>query len=372
MDNLPGFNSPKVKIDVEKLLAIAQAVVSRGEIIAVINDIDLTVSSGGIRGEDDPRKTTIYFKSAKALREIEHHGHKIGFISNRSGSQIARMSRDADIKNPSIIGTYGFETYLINSHKSIIDDRFLPYAADISNLLASLESFVLEYTGHNKLISPGPEAAIPYDSDDIVLERKGVCEQFPNGLAALYNLNLINPEKREDLAQAIEEKYKSEISKIMQSQHMLATALLRIWGLNKERTRASTPGRYSIKFEPLLKQSKAYGMVNLLNSIRNNLPDKQRIGMITYAGDSDQDAQAMLALKQIVKFHNEDYIAHNPIHAYNICVKPDHMEKDAYRESDLIVEGVEGYAEVLEELAKTVSLNTSPFLPINFMQFFRI
>lgn len=371
-DLLPNHNSQAPKIDSQELLVTAKAVLERGETIVVINDLDLTISTGGVTGEDDPRKTAIYPDSAKALRQIENSGHKIGFISNRAGSQIERMTQDSDIKHPSIIGTYGFETYSADTHKSIIDDRFLPYAQDITKLLSTIESYVLEYTNHKEVVISGSEIAIPFEADEIILERKGTCELFPNGLAALYNLNLIKPDKRADFVEAIEGKYKEEVSLIMKTHHLLATALTRIWGINPEARLPSTPGRYTLKFEPLLKQSKAYGMVNLLNSIRENLPAKQRIGLITYAGDSDQDAYAMKALKQIVKFHNEDYIAHTPIHAFNIWVKPDHLEKDAKREAEIITDGVKGYAEILTKLAKTAAVHTHPHFPIQFKQLFRI
>lgn len=370
-DLLLDHTSQITKLDPAKLFETAKAVLDRGEVIVVINDLDLTVSTGGITGEDDPRKTAIYPDSAKALRQIGNAGHKIGFISNRAGSQIGRMTQDSDIKHPSIIGTYGFETYSTDTHKSIIDDRFLPYAKDITKLLNIIESFVLTYTDNDKLTISGPESAIPFESEEIILERKGICELFPNGLAALYNLNLIKPHKRAELVEAIEGKYKEEISQIMKTHHLLATALTRIWGINPDVNKPSIPGRYTLKFEPLLKQSKAYGMVNLLNNIRKNLPEKQRIGFITYAGDSDQDAYAMKALKQIVKFHNEDYIAHTPIHAFNIWVKPDHIEKDARREADIIAEGVEGYAEILTELTKIAAVHTRPHFPNQFKQLFR-
>ena len=371
LDLLPNSSNKTLKLDPLELLVTAKAVLNRGETIVIINDIDLTVSTGGITGEDDPRKTTIYPKSAKALSQIESLGHKIGFISNRGGSQIGRMTKAAGIKDPSIIGTYGFETYKAD-HTSIIDDRFLPYSEDITKLLSTIELFVLDYTNQKELIIQGSETAIPFESDQIILERKGICEQFPKGIAALYNLNLINPNLRTKLVSATEEKYKEEIGLIMKTHHLLATALTRIWGINQDIQKPTQPGRFTLKFEPLLKQSKAYGMVNLLNNIRNNMQDNQRVGLIIYAGDSDQDAYAMKALKQIVKFHNEDYIAHTPIHAFNFWVKPDHIEKDAMREADIITEGVDGYAETLTELAKTVSLHTNTRFPFNFKQLFRI
>jgi hypothetical protein len=346
------------KYQPDVLLETAKEIVGRNEKIMVINDVDLTVSSGGANGEDDPRKTKLHPVSAKALAKIEASGHLVGFVSNRPGGQVARMAKEAGIEHPTIIGTFGLELFKgdakhPNQGIAYIDERFHHMAYPITDILSQLRSNVLAMTGQQDKAGKDVEVEIPTNDGPIILERKGLCDLFPEGLAAGYNFNLVDPGFRTGIIAPMQEQYENIMKQLMRENYTLAMLFGTTWGMTKNTNPPQLPGRYSLGFEPIIKQGKGYGVLRLLKEVQTNLQEGEKIGLITFAGDSDADAEGMSAARRAVMTHNQDPL-HIPSYSWGIWVKPQHDQPQVKKQADIDVDGPDGYAELLVKLSNIV------------------
>lgn len=349
---------PSGNMSLEELLSLTQEALERGEKIIIANDIDLTISNGGVDGEDDPRKTRLHPKAAKALKEMEKHGQYIGVISNRSGWQVAGMLMEADIKHAEVIGTFGIEQFILNPkspHRgaAIIDERFQVYSEPVTLFLRSMRLFLLDKLEQKESTKLHVEVEIPTQNGPIILERKGLCDTFPEGLAAGYNFNLVSPSVRTELVKHMQQHFSALTADAMIHHPVRTMALLNVWRMNHDHD-PDESGRYSLKFEPHIKQVKGYGMEHLLRGLRERIDDEVKIGLIIFAGDDNADAEAMRVAANAVAFYNKDLISHRPIQSVGIWVKPQEDKPTVHEQADMIVDGPDGYAEVLEAMAGVV------------------
>jgi hypothetical protein len=334
-------------------LEAARRLAARGGVIVLGNDIDLTLSTGGPLGEADPRKTSIRADSGEALRALEAGGHIIGIVTNRSGRQAARMLAERGVRAAEIVGTYGLETFHADASApslgvATVDARFALYAEAITTILRGVRETVYAHIGLHE--DPGTvvelEAATP--AGPLLIERKAVCDAFPEGLAHVYNVNLIadRPYRARLLARA-EQRYRA-----LAAESLAGQPLGRIWGLLPPDPPGATPrdARFSWTLGPTVARGKAAGMIALLRAARRHMADPARIGLVTFAGDSDADAAAMRAA------HLVSIVAgRERIRALGIWARP--AEGGApltQREADITVDGTDGYARLLADFVRAV------------------
>lgn len=347
-------------LTITELHSIIKDVLNRDQTIIFANDVDLTVSTSGISGEDDPRRIKIHNVCGKALASLEKAKHYVGFISNRAGHEIAAMAAESDIEHATIIGTYGHEIFYLRKHHpalgfAVIADRFHPYADTISDVLSKLQERTYAYLSVKYHPTRESNKEIKTKKGAIILQQKGNCTLFPFGLANVYNFNLVDPDIRKPVIDFMQETFYELMRQHMQRFPIWTAALLSIWGIVKDQQDPSSPDRYSLSFEPLIKQGKYDGMLALLQTVdKLAKKDKHRIGLILYAGDSSTDAEAMLAADKMTKIissvqgDNES----NSIESLGIWVKANGDEPRVRQRADIIVKGPDGYAELLNSITK--------------------
>jgi hypothetical protein len=350
------------KYQIDALLDTAKEIVGRKEKILLINDVDLTVSSGGLLGEDDPRKTKLHPVSGQALAKIEAYGHPIGFVSNRSGRQVARMAKEAGIEHPTIIGTFGLELFKADTNNlsqgtACIDERLQHMAYPVTYILNQLRNNIFAMVGQKDYAGSDIEVEIPTSGGPIILERKGLCYLFPEGLSASYNFNFVDPQVRAEIISPIKEEFENIMKQLMRENYTQAMLFMTNWGMTHTNNSPELPGRYSVGFEPVIKQGKGYGARRLIKEVRASLKEDENIGLITFAGDSDSDAEGMLAARKAVMVHNED-VLHSPSYFWGIWVKPQEDQSLIRKQADIIADGPDDYAELLVKLSAIVEKAT--------------
>jgi len=336
----------------DSALAALRAIRARGGVAVLGNDIDLTLSTGGGRGESDPRRTAIREDTGAALRALEARGHIVGIITNRSGRQAARMLAERGVRTAEIVGTYGMEVFHADASDpalgtATIDARFAPYARTITGLLRAVRETLYDTVGLTDDPGRAVEVEIPTAAGPILLERKGVCAAFPEGLAHVYNFNLAADRRERGAYLArMTERYRAAMRAAPDG-----AALGRVWGLAPSATEPDDD-RFSWALEPLVAQGKAYGMIALLRAARRRLDDPARIGLVAFAGDSDADAQAMRAA-HLVAAVARHVAGREPPRALGVWVRPEGADAPrAAAQADITVEGPPGYARLLGEMAR--------------------
>ena len=336
-------------------LEAARRLAAQGGIIVLGNDIDLTLSTGGPLGEADPRVTSIRADSGEALRALEARGHIIGIVTNRSGRQAARMLAARGVRAAEIVGTYGLETFHADADDpalgvATVDARFAPYAEAITTILRGVRETVYADIGLHESHGNAVEVEVATPAGPLLIERKAVCDAFPEGLAHVYNVNLIADRPyRACLLTRAEQRYRA-----------LATAFLadqplgRIWGLLPPDPPNATPhdARFSWTLGPSIARGKAAGLIALLRAARRRVADPTRIGLVTFAGDSDADAAAMRAAHLVAAVAGRERVR-----ALGVWVQAMGTGAPlAEREADITVDGTDGYARLLADLVGAVEL----------------
>ena len=339
----------------QNVLEAARRLAARGGVIVLGNDIDLTLSTGGPQGEDDPRRTAIRPDSGAALRALEARGHIIGIVTNRSGWQAARMLAERGVCAAEIVGTYGLETFHADASApslgvATVDARFAPYAQAITSILRGVREAVYADIGLHEDPGNAVEIATYTPMGPLLIERKAVCDAFPEGLAHVYNVNLIadRPYRARLLARA-ELRYR-----VLAAESLAGRPLGRIWGLLPPDPPGATPhdARFSWTLGPSIARGKAAGMIALLRAARRRVAHPARIGLVTFAGDSDADAAAMRAAHLVAMVAGQ-----GRVRALGVWVCP--VEGGApltQREADIAVDGTDGYARLLADLARAVDI----------------
>lgn len=336
-------------------LDTVRLVVERRDIIVCGNDIDLTLSAGTRQGEDDPRKTAIREDTGAALRALEAHGHIVGIITNRSGRQAARLLAERGIQAAEIVGTYGMEVFHADASDpdlgtATVDARFAPYARPITTVLRAVREGLYRELGRPDEPGRAVEVEIPTATGPLLLERKAVCAAFPEGLAHVYNFNLVaDKRERARYVARLEEGYQAAARDAF-----AGTDSRPIWGVAPPET---TPrdDRYSWAMEPLIAQGKGYGMTALIRAARRRLSAAQCIGMVTFAGDSNADGEAMRGARLIAACARREQ-GRERLRTLGIWVRPEGKDAPVARErADIAVDGPEGYARFLLRLAQGVS-----------------
>jgi hypothetical protein len=346
------------KLEPEEILTLVKETVQRQEKIVCGNDVDLTISDGGTTGLDDPRKTEFLPKSGKALADLEKNGQLVGFISNRGGSDVARIAVAAGLQRPTIIGTFGFETFYVNAAAptlgvSQIDERFEPYNDPVNLILQHMHAVTLDFAGQQFSKEHFENREIPTAYGPIILDVKGQSDLFHYGLAEGFNLNFVEPNARKALVTTMKEAYPSALKAAMHRHTLASMVLHKTWGMELDPWEPDKPGRYSIAFTPKIKQGKAYGMTHLLRGMRQSMSPQDRVGLVLFAGDDNPDAEAMRAASMAAKIHNRDPFD-LPVQSLGVWVKPAVDKPAVHKQCDIIVDGPNGYAELLTEIAETV------------------
>lgn len=335
------------------IIKIKEAV-SKNELMLIINDIDLTISTGGSNGELDPRNTYYNDASAQALAEIEKKGHILGFITNRSGQQVVRMNKKAGINKSIIVGTYGYELFKSDlnhptSGESFIDESIEIYRPEISHILTALRENLFRRLKLSKDIFEETEVEIKTLHGSIILERKGVNSDYPEGLAAVYNFNLVESGVRSEIAAGMLSDYENMFKLLISENYRLGLMLKHIWGHLPAEESPEKPGKFSLRFEPLNKKSKIIGMRKIFAEVKNLLPENQHIGTIIMAGDSDEDFEAVIEAKHLVNGQYSNGFKKPQV--YGIWVKPPEYQELASHTADFYVNGIDEYSGFLTDLA---------------------
>ncbi len=353
---------PKVsvvtRLTASDLFSLAKQTRAADKKILIINDIDATLTES----TDDPTKTQIVPRSGTALVALQQQGHLIGALTNRAGRDAAKMFNAVGMTKTYIVGTYGYERFYFDSSlpslgRSQIGDRYSVYNEQITTILHTMRVSLCETFHAEQAIGDATNQEITTSAGVIVVERKGVCEEFPEGLAAVYNLNLLNPAGQIEVSKQLNDIFAKEQKKLYDASYQLAFALSHVWGQRTMPWTVQQPTHLSVDFEPLIKEGKGYGVHQLLSLIQESTASTklEDIGLIIMAGDSNADAEAIKAIEHLAEHRNHH--SHTPtLHAVGIWVQPAEPEPAIEAEANIIVNGPQGYAELLTEFVNQTSL----------------
>lgn len=356
MQSLKLSTSPR--LTTQELYSFAKKTLATKRKILLINDIDATLTEP----TDDPTKTRIVAQSGMALATLQQQGHSIGALTNRAGKDAASMLQAAGITTAYVVGTYGYEQFHFESAlpslgTSHIADRYAFYNEQITSILHLIRKTLCENVQVEHHIGDAIHQEIDTKHGVIIIERKGVCAEFPEGLAAVYNLNLLSPDKQNEVSKQLEDLFANEQKKLYSESYQLALALFHVWGKHSLPQTTQYPTHLSVGFEPLIKEGKGYGVHQLIALMHETTgtTSLSDIGLIVMAGDSNADAEAMKAIEHIAEHTNHHHPDTPPLHAVGIWVKPAEAEPAIEAEANIIVDGPRGYAELLTELVNQVS-----------------
>src|SRR5436853_3149290 len=256
------------QISEEELIEQAVEVVRRGDYIIFANDFDGTLD---LQVEADPRKSRVNPESAQALKHMKEDGHEVGIISNRGGAQIARLLAEVGLDSATIIGTYGHEVFKEDiAHPergvAIIHRRFHLHKELIADALSGARGELFRTLQLPDQIGRQIEVEISTPDGTIVLERKGVCDNFPEGLAQLYHFRQVQADKRKCYMTMLTNHYYTWFEQLKQQSSQQAQALKQMWGqVTYENPETQ---QYGVMYEPREKLGKAHGLFELLHAIQ--------------------------------------------------------------------------------------------------------
>lgn len=326
---------------------LVESVHRAGQVIVWVDDIDLTVSTGGKKGFNDPRLTGIYPRSAASLQAQAKAGHEVCFLTNRSGEQVERMLKDAGIGDALVVGSYGYELRMIHTKSPAQSQSTIlsPYPQHASFITWVLQNMLMEFCDHlgaDWTMLSGCEVELPTSDGPIILERKG--GQYPQGIAHVYNFNLVDPEVRVPLIEALTGTYWRLVN---EERARIGTETLEIedfWGLSVD-AHPELPGRISLKVEPRSPRGKGDGMRTVLKEVSRKT--RKPIGLVVMADDSNVGAGAIHEARSLG--------IHAGFQTVGVWVNPGTEQREMAEASAVHVDGVEGYAQLLELMAKAIS-----------------
>jgi hypothetical protein len=291
----------KTSTTAEQVYELVREVGKRGELVCIFTDLDDTVLVGkdaekGYAPGDDPRRVEILPVAARALQDITHKGGVVGVITNRGGHDAANYLRASGISQSYIMGTYGWERYTMDNTSAdadevAIDDRFRQHAPVITRTLHELRNRVYDAFGQptvddgaNILIPTHRDGVTLRDQSPLIIQQKGVsaADGFPLGLANIYNFNLMK----------VEDGNREKLKNIVESTYEATADVKGLWGMGGDAGNPQEMTRFTRGFEPLIKEGKAYAMIEMIRKIEET---NKKIGLVIFSGDSNADADAMRA-----------------------------------------------------------------------------
>jgi hypothetical protein len=352
------------KLYPEEVIALAKEALEQGLLIEVDNDVDRTISSAGVNGENDPRDTKLHPIAGAALADIDRAGHFVGFISNRAADDVAAMAIDAGIKHAVLNCTHGYESKVLDIdhpelNRSVIAERFQPYADTITACLEKLQRTVYRSLKLPYEQNMACNVEIPTRGGPIILQQKGVCPEFPLALANVFNFNLVSPDVRTPIIHALTETY-GKYKEQLQHKHPLEAAMLEeLWGQSVDDWNPAEPGRFSTAYVPLKQSAKREGLFDLYRvTSQKAAAQGKHIGLIIYGGDDEADAEPMRAAARIASYQNTILQKTNRdlplLRSVGVWVRPDKDKPHVRQQANIVMNGQEEYAALLAMLAGKV------------------
>ncbi|HEX9055891.1 MAG TPA: hypothetical protein VF818_00025 [Ktedonobacterales bacterium] len=329
----------------DALCALARDTLVSRRGIVVATDFDATVSAEADDGIS-PFTTAFNEDAGRALAMLQAHSQAVGIISNRAAGQIAeRCWRAGFYTTPVIVGTYGYELRLPDG-SSRIDEQFAAERDLVTAALHAVRRGMLATYGLADTDYHAVETTIPTPHGPVFLEIKGMCHDYPEGLAQEYNFNAIAPPKRTEMVAGLEQHMRGSLVSYDADR---VRALMSVWGIESLGA-PDRPGRYSWALRPAHTRAKAHGLIRLLRAIHDTALYQRPIGLLVYAGDHpEQDGQVMWAGKVLER------VSHGDMRFVGIWAGSGADPLNASDPSDLHVAGVTGVASVLTRLAETVA-----------------
>jgi hypothetical protein len=308
----------------------------------VLTDFDSTISAQAGDGSN-PFETGFEPQAGHALAALQGHGQLVGIISNRAASQITERCRRVGFAHaPFIVGTYGYEL-LLPTGTPHIDEQFIPHREIITRVLHAARQGLLTRYGLGDKSQLTAETTIQTAHGPVYLEMKGLCSEYPEGLAQEYNFNRVAPVTRAEMVRELEGCVREALAS---EDDERVRALGSAWGTQRSGDDPTVPGRFSWILKPTLSRAKAYGMVRLLRAIGEVGSMKAPACLVVYAGDNkQQDGQAMWAGKLLER------ISRRSLHFVGIWADPGWDTPGVSDESDLRVAGVSRVADAFMRLA---------------------
>jgi hypothetical protein len=327
------------------IIRMARQVHDSGGTLFVATDFDSTVSREE-NGGDNPFLTTFDAAAGDALRSLQAQEQIVGIISNRAALPIVDRCRQMGFaRQPYVVGTYGYEV-LNADGEAAIDERFAPYRNVISDVLRHVRVGALRAYGLPTDHYRDVQSTIPTPNGPIFLEIKGQTDEYLEGIAQEYNLNMIAFHERPGAVALLDDLFRTA-----SSGHPAGNSveLTRLWGRESEGD-PHAPGHYSWVLRPHLIRAKAYGLTQLLRTCGSEGPSGLRAELLVYVGDhKQQDGQVMWAGKVLER------LTRGGLRFAGVWAYPGFDTPGVRDESDLQVPGVPGVARLLKDLAQATA-----------------
>lgn len=328
----------------ESILPRFAELVEKSSSLLVATDLDGTVVPYRL----NPLDCQIDPMAKGALEKLHQNQATVVALTGRSGAEGARL---LGIPGAIIVGTAGWEVYKVDPEdptkgESIIDEKFQPFAKEITSLLAAIrigffENFDVDFKDLTTQIetSDGP----------IVFERKAVNEAFPEGLAINFNFNQVDPKKRSQYIDYLQAVYEANVDEKIRD----------LMSCSFSKGEGDSPW-CSGGVNPLGGEGKDRSLIQLMRGgeidSRTGEPKRKAsyrnlpggFDGVVFIGDSDQDARALRAA------HLAAVVAGRQSLGVVVARSSHSGQERARSRADIATADIAGNAELLSQLATMV------------------
>jgi hypothetical protein len=286
-------------------------------------------------------------------------GIHVGVISSRSAIKISEMT--SALSNISIIGSSGWESYKKDEHGKVtahIHEQFYAIKEELTSLLQTVRKTLYQVTESPLQASQDQiESILSTVYGPIVVEKKGVHPDFPEGIIHTYNFNDVDVNKRSEWVKKIASTYQTHIQEIMmRADPSILPTLMQLCALHIS-AKPQMPGKLSVHISPHISSGKSQAITQYFyapddpnrNKLFQGIPGG--FDTIIYSGDHDEDGYAFIAGKEAEKTSLSQQ------KFFSVWVKPgiyqgnefvvERPQPVAEKNADIILNGVAEYGNLL-------------------------
>lgn len=297
----------------KEVLQRFEQALKEGKQILLATDFDKTISQDGLSKGEDPRDSQVNPQIQASLQALQKAGVDIAVISARSARKIAEI---VTIPGLAIVGTLGWETFHADEQNptkgvSEIHESFTPYREQLTSVLGEVRKrFLSEDLGVDTKAEDEIELEYKTPSGQtIVLERKGVNDQYSEGIYHSYNFNQVSVAERVALVSQLRQHYQEVYRNLAEryppdnpENETFLQSFQQMSGIVPKDNTPEMEGRYSFDIGPLSQQTKSHAIIEFMrqpddpkrDAYFSHLPGGYET--IFYAGDDNvQDGKAFHA-----------------------------------------------------------------------------
>lgn len=362
---LPMSEDQEVRIDTSsppdvivsgeaQILTNFEKMLESGKKILFATDFDKTISMDGPSKGEDPRDSMVDPNIRESMLKLQEAGIDLAVISARSARKIAQIMH---IPGLQVVGTMGWETFHSDRNNptdgtSLIHESFDKYQKPLTDILQEAREKFLAEDLHVETEDMSEAVELEYGTPQggkVVLERKGVNLDYPEGILHTYNFNQVQPNERAVYSQHLKQYYEEAFEKAAEGHDdAYRLELMKKCGLLKWPCPPTDPGRFSVEIGPIAQRAKTGPIIQFMRDPSDVKRNRYFQGMkgeyagIIYAGDHEvQDGRVFDATARVSRRTGE-------LDAISLWI---HTGETAERKNSARVHGVSENARIIEQMA---------------------